>query len=116
MQEIRPIDIKRETIASLRELRVMMSTAQYRALIRTSNLATRREAARQMLVVADAYQELLKTRIDSIRGKLEANASDLMTANKNLKESVKQLDDLSNTLKTIAKFLDSVGKVINVIL
>lgn len=116
MPEIRPIDIKRETLASLRDLRVMMSTSEYRALVRSSDLATRRIAAQQMFVVADAYQELLKTRIESIRKKLEANASQIKTANKDIRATVKQLDDLTKTLKSIAKFLDAVGKIIDIIL
>ena len=116
MSGIKEIDVKRETLATLRELRVKMTSPEFRSLVRSSELPARQKAAQQMFAVADAYQVLLKAQIDSIRQQLKNNAPELKTTTADLKQAVNQLNDLTKTLNAISKFLGAVGKIIKLIL
>jgi hypothetical protein len=110
------MDIKREALAALRKSRTSFTDPRYLSLLRRSERPVRVKASQQMMAVEDAYQVLLKTRIDSIREKLHENSDAIKEATKTLKKRKAGLEKLQTLLDGTAQILSAVGSIVKLVL
>lgn len=113
---VRPIDIKRATLAALRQARVNFTDPRYLALLRRSDPEIRTRASQQMMAVEDAYQILLAARINDIRDKLTQNSAALESAINSLNKKKQGLEKLQVLLGGVSELLGALGSVVKLVL
>ncbi len=106
-----PSEIKKQTISQLQKTFLKMMSPEWDVALEGQPKNVVADAAKKMLAVQRARLRMENAELASILEKLKENEDALVKGKKALEDSLKDLEDVKNVLKSTAAFLEIVGRI-----
>ena len=111
-----PAGIRNATLSQLREARTEMLSAEWMLALEGQEQKTRTDAAKQLMRVQHAIQQLENTELAKIRDDLQANEKDLAKGTARLGKALKKLNQVKSVLNAASGLLGVVAKIVPLLL
>lgn len=110
-----PSEIKKQTISQLQKTFLKMMSPEWDVSLEGQPKNIVADAAKKMLAVQRARLRMENAQLASILEKLKENEEGLLKGKQALEDSLKNLEDVKNVLKSTAAFLEIVGRIVAIV-